>query len=269
MEEKLRPHPLLSTNQCHQPVSHPKIPTHKQSSLVTQTGHNYWTGGVWLPYISPLLVLTCIFVYFFFLLADGQLWKEVKQEVDYLLKPQVLADAERHVRSANLSRIVLIDNLQQAIEVENPPAEEIAQLQNRKGKWNFFFSNSHLGIDAGNLLGCWGGGNSGVVLGNNFYHQIFEIRKKYYMNVVVGKYVKIFCEYFKPQLVFYLLWLKKINYKSSFISQTWFIIYTSEKFIEKISDHNLWLFCTSVNDIYFNITTNQIRWISSAPSTRR
>lgn len=64
MEEKLRPHPLLSTNQCHQPVSHPKIPTHKQSSLVTQTGHHYWTG-VWLPYISPLLVLTCIFVYFF------------------------------------------------------------------------------------------------------------------------------------------------------------------------------------------------------------
>ncbi|XP_017851851.1 carboxypeptidase A4 [Drosophila busckii] len=64
---------------------------------------------------------------------DGQLWKEVKQEVDYLLKPQVLAAAERHIRSANLSRIVLIDNLQQVIEVENPPAEKIAELQNRKG----------------------------------------------------------------------------------------------------------------------------------------
>uniref|UniRef100_A0A1A9Z661 Carboxypeptidase activation peptide domain-containing protein n=1 Tax=Glossina pallidipes TaxID=7398 RepID=A0A1A9Z661_GLOPL len=65
-------------------------------------------------------------------LAGGQLWKEVKQEVDYLLKPQVLADAERHVRIANLTRIVLIDNLQNVIEVENPPAEQIAQLQNRK-----------------------------------------------------------------------------------------------------------------------------------------
>ncbi|EDW82391.2 uncharacterized protein Dwil_GK25779 [Drosophila willistoni] len=64
---------------------------------------------------------------------DGQLWKEVKQEVDYLLKPQVLAAAERHIRAANLSRIVLIDNLQQVIEVENPPAEKIAELQNRKG----------------------------------------------------------------------------------------------------------------------------------------
>ncbi|EDW31005.1 GL15219 [Drosophila persimilis] len=64
---------------------------------------------------------------------DGQLWKEVKQEVDYLLKPQVLAAAERHIRAANLSRIVLIDNLQHVIEVENPPAEKIAELQNRKG----------------------------------------------------------------------------------------------------------------------------------------
>ncbi|XP_070067373.1 uncharacterized protein [Drosophila virilis] len=64
---------------------------------------------------------------------DGQLWKEVKQEVDYLLKPQVLAAAERHIRAANLSRIVLIDNLQQVIEVENPPADKIAELQNRKG----------------------------------------------------------------------------------------------------------------------------------------
>lgn len=64
-----------------------------------------------------------------------------------MLKPQVLADAERHVRSANLSRIVLIDNLQQAIEVENPPAEEIAQLQNRKGKWfSFFFQFSAIFI---------------------------------------------------------------------------------------------------------------------------
>lgn len=91
---------------------------------------------------STLLIFFSLPLRFFFLsisFLDGQLWKEVKQEVDYLLKPQVLADAERHVRSANLSRIVLIDNLQQAIEVENPPAEEIAQLQNRKGKWFSFF----------------------------------------------------------------------------------------------------------------------------------
>lgn len=55
--------------------------------------------------------------------------------MDYLLKPQVLAAAERHIRAANLSRIVLIDNLQQVIEVENPPAEKIAELQNRKGEF--------------------------------------------------------------------------------------------------------------------------------------
>ncbi|XP_054729211.1 interaptin [Anastrepha obliqua] len=63
----------------------------------------------------------------------GQLWKEVKQEVDYLLKPQVLGEAEQHVRIANLSRIVLIDNLQKVIETENPSAAEIASFQNRKG----------------------------------------------------------------------------------------------------------------------------------------
>lgn len=88
---------------------------------------------------STLLIFLPLRFFLSISFLDGQLWKEVKQEVDYLLKPQVLADAERHVRSANLSRIVLIDNLQQAIEVENPPAEEIAQLQNRKGKWFSFF----------------------------------------------------------------------------------------------------------------------------------
>ncbi|XP_036343963.1 carboxypeptidase B [Rhagoletis pomonella] len=67
------------------------------------------------------------------LTAGGQLWKEVKQEVDYLLKPQVLSEAEQHVRAANLSRIVLIDNLQNAIETENPSQAEIASFQNRKG----------------------------------------------------------------------------------------------------------------------------------------
>lgn len=66
---------------------------------------------------------------------DGQLWKEVKQEVDYLLKPQVLADAEKHIRAANLSRIVLIDNLQKVIEVENPALDEFADADNEKGEY--------------------------------------------------------------------------------------------------------------------------------------
>ena len=60
-----------------------------------------------------------------------------------MLKPNVLADAEQHVKAANLSRIVLIDNLQKVIEVENPPPEKIIEFQNRKGKWKrkqiFFF----------------------------------------------------------------------------------------------------------------------------------
>ena len=60
--------------------------------------------------------------------------------MDYLLKPQVLASAEKHIRAANLSRIVFIDNLQNVIEVENPPADQIAQLQNRKGKFSFQFA---------------------------------------------------------------------------------------------------------------------------------
>ncbi|XP_055911485.1 carboxypeptidase B-like [Eupeodes corollae] len=64
---------------------------------------------------------------------DGQVWKEVKAEVDYLLKPSVLVEAEQYLQTANLSKIVLIDNLQKVIEDENPPREEIENLQNRKG----------------------------------------------------------------------------------------------------------------------------------------
>lgn len=91
-----------------------------------------------MPILKKKTLIETTFLLFlsFFTFLDGQLWKEVKQEVDYLLKPQVLAEAERHVKAANLSRIVLIDNLQQVIEVENPPAEVIEELQNRKGKFS-------------------------------------------------------------------------------------------------------------------------------------
>lgn len=71
--------------------------------------------------------------------------------MDYLLKPQVLAAAERHIRAANLSRIVLIDNLQHVIEVENPPAEKIAELQNRKGKDKDSDSPPRTSVEGGRL----------------------------------------------------------------------------------------------------------------------
>lgn len=52
-----------------------------------------------------------------------------------MLKPQFLAMAEEHVKNVNLSRIILIENLQQIIESENPSPSEILQLQNRKGEF--------------------------------------------------------------------------------------------------------------------------------------
>lgn len=76
----------------------------------------------------------CLLITFEFSPTDGQLWKEVKAEVDYLLKPNFIEQAERHIRSANLSRIILIDDLQKVIDVENPPKDVIENLQNRKGK---------------------------------------------------------------------------------------------------------------------------------------
>lgn len=57
--------------------------------------------------------------------------------VDVFLKqPSVLA-AKKLLEAAHVSYDVVIEDLQKAIETENPPKEEIEQLQNRKGGLKF------------------------------------------------------------------------------------------------------------------------------------
>lgn len=62
------------------------------------------------------------------------LWNTNGTSVDLLLKQPSLSAATRLMAAANVSYAVLIDDLQRDIEAENPPAEVIQQLQNRKGK---------------------------------------------------------------------------------------------------------------------------------------
>lgn len=66
--------------------------------------------------------------------SDGQVWRSIKQEIDYLVKSNSVEEAGEFIRATNLSHVVLIDNLQKIIEDENPPKEEIEKFQNRKGK---------------------------------------------------------------------------------------------------------------------------------------
>lgn len=68
------------------------------------------------------------------LFSDGQVWRSIKQEIDYLVKSNSIEEAREFIRATNLSHVVLIEDLQKIIEEENPPKEEIEKFQNRKGK---------------------------------------------------------------------------------------------------------------------------------------
>lgn len=57
--------------------------------------------------------------------------------VDVFLKEPSVIGAKKLLDDANVSYDVVIEDLQKAIETENPPKEEIEQLQNRKGEFLF------------------------------------------------------------------------------------------------------------------------------------
>lgn len=66
-------------------------------------------------------------------MADVALWNTNGTSVDLLLKQPAVSGAGQLMAAANVSYAVLIENLQADIEAENPPADVIQQLQNRKG----------------------------------------------------------------------------------------------------------------------------------------
>lgn len=65
------------------------------------------------------------------------MWNVNRTSVDMFLKKPVIMEARQLLDKANVTYEVIIDNLQNAIEEENPPKEVIEQLQNRKGECFF------------------------------------------------------------------------------------------------------------------------------------
>lgn len=69
-------------------------------------------------------------------LADVAMWAGHGPSVDLFVKKSAIdGGAAAVLRSANVSYDVVIDDMQDAIDSENPKPEEIAQLQDRKGKF--------------------------------------------------------------------------------------------------------------------------------------
>ncbi|XP_055684651.1 carboxypeptidase B-like isoform X2 [Lutzomyia longipalpis] len=64
---------------------------------------------------------------------DVAMWNLNGTSVDMFLKKPVIADARKLLENAKVPFDVIIDDLQHAIDTENPPPEVIEQLQNRKG----------------------------------------------------------------------------------------------------------------------------------------
>ncbi|XP_055684650.1 carboxypeptidase B-like isoform X1 [Lutzomyia longipalpis] len=63
---------------------------------------------------------------------DVAMWNLNGTSVDMFLKKPVIADARKLLENAKVPFDVIIDDLQHAIDTENPPPEVIEQLQNRK-----------------------------------------------------------------------------------------------------------------------------------------
>ncbi|XP_059617144.1 carboxypeptidase B-like [Phlebotomus argentipes] len=65
--------------------------------------------------------------------ADVAMWNLNGTSVDMFLKRPVISEARKLLENAKVPFDVVIDDLQHAIDTENPPPEVIEQLQNRKG----------------------------------------------------------------------------------------------------------------------------------------
>ena len=64
--------------------------------------------------------------------------------VDLFVKPAVVDDAKEFLRKVQVPFNVIMDDVQDAIDSENPPLEETDLWQNRDGKEIFFFFINYL-----------------------------------------------------------------------------------------------------------------------------
>lgn len=68
------------------------------------------------------------------------MWNTNGSFVDLFLKTSSIVGASRLLDKAKIKYSIIIDDLQRAIETENPSTEIIQQLQNRKGEQHNFCS---------------------------------------------------------------------------------------------------------------------------------
>lgn len=61
------------------------------------------------------------------------LWSTNGTEVDVFLKKDAVDGVRQVLKDNQIGYTVLIDDMQKQIENENPPQEEIEELQNRNG----------------------------------------------------------------------------------------------------------------------------------------
>lgn len=61
------------------------------------------------------------------------LWSTNGTEVDVFVKKSVIDDVRKVLQNHNVNYTILIEDMQRQIEIENPPQEQIEELQNRNG----------------------------------------------------------------------------------------------------------------------------------------
>lgn len=87
-------------------------------------------------YPDGIFFFELILVVFFFVRStDVSLWNSNGTSVDLFLQQSAVADAGRTLATNNVRYSVVIEDLQKAIDEENPPEQDI-EYQDRAGKTN-------------------------------------------------------------------------------------------------------------------------------------
>lgn len=73
------------------------------------------------------------FLHFFHISIDFSIWGTNGSAIDVFLKKSQIDEVGQRLNEANIQYNVVVQDYQKEIEQENPPQEEIEQLQNRNG----------------------------------------------------------------------------------------------------------------------------------------
>lgn len=65
---------------------------------------------------------------------EAAMWNLQSESVDMFLKKSLVNEAKSFLKSANVNFDVIIDDVQNAIDAENPPKDQLDLWQNRNGE---------------------------------------------------------------------------------------------------------------------------------------